>query len=319
MSSAPNVVEGIVSNSDGTVLENVNVTVNNTTKGESHTYGDSGFNDLKTNSSGEWSANLGSFDNGWILGDNITYSASHGTYGSDSDTTTVVSGGRQNLNLVLSTEAVNRANTAINNKGETVDLYSLNEDDTVYRDNYGDIDAESFTSFSITASIQVQSDDTKLMEWGLVEAGEALGFFKAKNTVKRGDKIRVPATSGSWWTIMKAVPLRSGGALHHYECVLTRVSDDTVSLAVAGAGTTVAFTLTSTRALGSSLSGTNGAVGRVMTIGTTQLASNAKVYLDGMRVDSDDLTISYAATLITITFTSQKVWDEQVVTVDYAT
>jgi len=319
MPSTSNICEGIVSNSDGVVIENVDVTINNTSLGESHSSGDSGFSALKTNSAGEWSANLGNFTGDWTLGDNITYSGSHGTWGSDLDTTTVVTGGRTGLNLVLSTDAVNRANTAINNKGETVDLYSLNTANTVYRENYGDIDAESFTASSITASIQQQSDDSKLMEWGEVQAGEALGFFKAKNTVKRGDKIRVPATIGSWWTIMKAVPHRPSGALHHYECVLTRISDDTVSLAVAGTGTTVAFTLHSTRALGSALTGSSGATGRVMTIGTTQLGSGASVFSSTGRIDPDDLTITYATELITITFTNKKIWDDEVIVVDYAT
>lgn len=314
-----NVMEGIVTNSSGSVLVYVNVTLTNVSKGESHSYGDSGFDDLRTNAEGEWSGNLGSFTNEWGLGDNITYSASDSVYGADSDNTTVVTGGRLNLNLVLVSEAVNRTNDAINNKGEAIDLYSLNENNTVYRDNYGDIDAESFTASTITASIQVQSDDSKVMEWGLIEEGEALGFFKSKNTVKDGDRIRVPATSGSWWTIMKSVPLRSAGVVHHYETKLVRISDDIVSLSVVSLGTTVAFTLHSIRVLGSSLSGTDGAVGRVMTIGTTQLGSNAKVYLDGVKVDLSKLTITYATTLITITFTSQKVWNTQVVSVDYAT
>lgn len=318
MPSSPNSLSGLVQDSDGTLLESVSVTVNNTTKGESHTFGDSGFDDLQTDSSGEWQCNLGSFTDGWDIGDNITYSASDSTNGSDSDTTTVVSGGRLNLNLVLVSEDTNRTNDAINSIGETIDLYSWNSSNSVYRDNYGDISAESFTAGTATASIQVQSDDTKLMEWGEVIEGDALGFFKAKNTVKRHDRIRVPATSGSWWRITKVIPLRNAGALDHYECILKRASDDTVSLAVASTGTTVAFTLNSERFTGSQLSGTTGTTGRVLTIGTTSLGSNAKVYSSTGRIDPDDLTITYATTLITITFTSKKIWDDEIVVVDYA-
>ena len=219
MPSTSNIMEGVVTDSDGNVLANIDVTLNNSTKGESHVPSDDGFADLQTNAQGEWSGNLGSFTDGWDVSDNVSYSASDSTYGSDSDTTTVVSGGRQNLNLMLVSDAVSKVNLAITSVGESVDWDSL-DSGTTYRGNYGDINAESFTRTSITASIQIQSDDSKLMEWGEIGEGEALGFFKAKHAVKKGDKIRVPQTTGDWWAIHKVVEFREGGERDHYECVL---------------------------------------------------------------------------------------------------
>jgi len=79
MPASPNVLFGTVVDTDGsTILVGVDVFVFNKTKNESHGFFDSGFEDLRTNSEGEWQVNLGSFTDGWDENDIVYVSARNG-------------------------------------------------------------------------------------------------------------------------------------------------------------------------------------------------------------------------------------------------
>lgn len=98
------IIGGKVYQTDGsTVIASVIVYVKNRTTGESHNSNDAGFEDLLTNSSGEFQVNLASFTTDYANGDVIEVSASNSTYGADLETTTVntTAGGDSNVNLVL--------------------------------------------------------------------------------------------------------------------------------------------------------------------------------------------------------------------------
>ena len=210
------IVAGIVFDSDGsTVLNNVVVTVRNKDTGESHNGNESGFTDLKTNSSGEYSTNLASFTTASSNADIIEVSAVNSAGKSDLETTTVVfaNGGDQNVNLTLVAKEIANFFNAITKVGERVDHI---RNATTYEE--GTIETETATETTITMSHQVVEDEEKLMSWGEVKDGEALMFFKGKDDIQKGDLVRVPLTTGDLWRVQNTpVAQRLNGVITHFE------------------------------------------------------------------------------------------------------
>ena len=90
----------------------------------------------------------------------------------------------------------------------------------------GTVETETNTDTTMTISHQIVSDERKLMTWGEVKEGEAIGFFKGKEDIRKGDLVRVPRTSGDWWRIQNTpVALRKEGVITHYEAKLIRIDD----------------------------------------------------------------------------------------------
>ena len=223
MPSVPYNISGNVYQNDGsTAIENVVVIVKNETNGESHNGNDSGFEDLITNSQGEYSTNLGSFTNGWNIGDDILISAKSDTYGRDSETTTVLDGqgGETNISLVLALDEIADLSDAINELGERVDLI---ETTITKNDDYSSVTAETPSESKITVHFQINEDDQLLVPWGDIKQGEGLAIIKGKDTVSKGDLIRVPQTSGDLWQVSNnPVRYRIKGQNHHYEALMVR-------------------------------------------------------------------------------------------------
>src|SRR3990167_1285025 len=151
-------ISGIVTQSDGsTAIASINVSVINKTTGESHNGSDSGFEDLITNSAGEYQVNLASYTNEYNNGDSIDISAANST---------------------------------------------------------------------LTMSLQIVNDERILMKWGEVKQGEAIGYFKGKESIRKGDLIRVPITTGDWWRIQDTpVLIRKGGQPASFEAKMVRIDD----------------------------------------------------------------------------------------------
>lgn len=79
MPSSPFSVYGVVKDTDGsTLLADVDVFVFNKTKNEFHHGSNAGFENLTTNSVGEYQVNLGSYTVGWDIGDKIFITARNG-------------------------------------------------------------------------------------------------------------------------------------------------------------------------------------------------------------------------------------------------
>ena len=220
-------IGGIVYSSNGTTaLEGINVSVTNVTTGESHNGSDAGFESLLTNSAGEYSVNLGSYTNTYSDGDSISSSGFSSTQGSDTETTTVDidAGGDSDVNLVLVPDEIKMIFDGITEIGERVDKRRFT---TVYDDDTGTIENEdTFDDTTVTMSLQIVNDERRLMEWGEVKQGEAVGFFKGKDNILKGDLIRVPRTTGEWWRVQdRPVKFRKEGHNASWEARLVRVDE----------------------------------------------------------------------------------------------
>ena|SRR3990167_2325620 len=216
-------ISGIVTQSDGsTAIASINVSVINKTTGESHNGSDSGFEDLITNSAGEYQVNLASYTNEYNNGDSIDISASHSTHGTDIETTEVVTiNGGETVNLVLISEDLLIIVDAINEVGERVDH---RRNASTYEE--GTIESETATNATLTMSLQIVNDERILMKWGEVKQGEAIGYFKGKESIRKGDLIRVPITTGDWWRIQDTpVLIRKGGQPASFEAKMVRIDD----------------------------------------------------------------------------------------------
>lgn len=67
---------------------------------------------------------------------------------------------------------------------------------------------------------------------------------------------------------------------------------------------------------GSDCSGTDGTASRVLTLANTSLTADVHVYLDGLRLHSDQVSVTNNNSSSTATITP-KVWDNQKIVVDY--
>lgn len=226
MPNLPYTIAGIVYSSDGTtVLESVNVQVTNVTTGESHTGSDSGYENLISNSSGEFQVNLGSFTSGYSNADSIEIMGKNAN-GLDSETTTVntANAGESTITLVLVPEDINNLWDQIDEVGERSDHRRIT---TSYETDEGSIEGEgTYTDTTMTISHQIISDERVLLPWGEVKEGEAIGFFKGKENLQKDDLIRIPMTTGQWWRIQNVpVRYRRNGHNATFEARLVRVDN----------------------------------------------------------------------------------------------
>ena len=189
-------ISGIVTQSDGsTAIASINVSVINKTTGESHNGSDSGFEDLITNSAGEYQVNLASYTNEYNNGDSIDISASHSTHGTDIETTEVVTiNGGETVNLVLISEDLLIIVDAINEVGERVDH---RRNASTYEE--GTIESETATNATLTMSLQIVNDERVLMKWGEVKQGEA----------RKGEYAKMIASTEKAKSILKWSPHHS--------------------------------------------------------------------------------------------------------------
>lgn len=318
----PYVIGGFVFQSNGTTaVADVTVTVTNSSTGESHNGNESGFDDLVTNSSGEYSTNLGNFTTDYTDGDRIECSASDSTYGDATETTTVDvdAGGDSDVNLVLTTDETNMIYNAITSVGERADHRTFT---TTYDTDSGTIETETATDTTLTMSLQPINEEKILMTWGEVKQGEAIGFFKGNASITKGDLIRIPrGTGGVWWRIQDLPPVfRNEGVKTHFEARLIKIAGEITVTAADGTAAEDDSTIEISRlyeGLGSACSGSDGTKSRVLTITTTSTPFNEDVHVDGMRIKSSNYTVAYGATSLTITFTGIDIWDSQELVVDY--
>lgn len=208
-------VSGIAYQTNGTTaLANVSVNVTNETTGESHSSSDSGFENLLTNSAGEWQTNLADFTDGYNNGDIISSSTVDSSGNKDTETFTVVTanGSQTGINLVVVPDATNLLNEGINSTGEEVTYSSMAE---TYEDDRGNIETETATTSTITIYHEITEDEVKLVEWGEIQVGEALGIFKGKDDPVKGDKILLD--SREWRVQNKPRLYKLSGVKHHWE------------------------------------------------------------------------------------------------------
>lgn len=113
---------------------------------------------------------------------------------------------------------------AINEIGERVDKRRFS---TTYDADTGTIESEAtYTDTTVTMSLQIINDERRLTSWGEVKRGEALGLFKGKDDIQKGDIIRAPRTTGDWWRVQDTpVLLRKGGYRASWEARMIRVDD----------------------------------------------------------------------------------------------
>jgi hypothetical protein len=69
--------------------------------------------------------------------------------------------------------------------GKTIDVYKITET----LNDYGDVTKATSSTTSAVCEVQVMTGDENIVRAGILNAGDAIGFFRPSDNVVKGDEI----------------------------------------------------------------------------------------------------------------------------------
>ena len=202
------VIAGYVyENGSTTPIENVIVTVKNLTTNENHNGEETEFPELKTNESGEFIVNLANFDTAWTVGDIIRFTLSHeGKL--DLIELTLTGNPVEGIVLTPLREEIYDFERCVDESGSIVKIQRTTIDS--YDGDYESVDSSSLTDHPIKdntyARIEIEEDEEKVEGQGIVKGGIAIGWFKVRYGIRRGDQVNIPEGSSNLWIVQDKPP-----------------------------------------------------------------------------------------------------------------